>query len=119
MKLFEDGIELLLGSIALILSGAGIIAQAELGTPGWAQLIPHFGGLAFAVWLVIHHTTVTIPNMQKEHRAERLEATAQFIAALEEKRKSYQQQLEYERAYFKSHVEKITPCKLKDDYDSH
>lgn len=113
MRLLEDGVELLLGTLALLLSGLGIIAQAEVLLPSWAQLIPHFGGLAFAVWLVIHHTTVTIPNMQKEHKAERLEAEAQFIKALEEKRKAYQEQLAYEREHFREHLDKLS-CRWKD-----
>jgi hypothetical protein len=114
MKLFEDGIEVSLGLLALLFSGFGIFAQAEVLLPSWAQLIPHFGGLAFAVWLVIHHTTVTIPKMQAEHKAERLEAEAQFIKALEEKRKAYQDQLAYERNYFREHMEKLS-CKWNHD----
>lgn len=113
MRLFEDITEILLGTLALMFSGLGILAQAELAIPGWAQLIPHFGGLAFAVWLVIHHTTVTIPKMQAEHRSERLEAETQFIKALEEKRKAYQDQLTYERQYFREHMDKLS-CKWKD-----
>jgi hypothetical protein len=112
MKLFEDGVELLLGAMSLLFYGLGILAQGELLLPNWTQLATQFGGLAFAVWLVIHHTTVTIPNMQKEHKAERLEAEAQFIKALEEKRRAYQEQLSAERMHFENYVEKIS-CKYR------
>jgi hypothetical protein len=52
--------------------------------------------------------------MQAEHKSERMEAQALFIAALEEKRKAYQEQLNYEREYFREHMEKLS-CRWKHD----
>jgi hypothetical protein len=69
--------EISLGATSLSLAGISFIAQSST-LPEWAQLIPHFGGLAFAVWLVIHHTTVTMPSILKEHKDERLAIIAEF-----------------------------------------
>lgn len=72
-----DETELGLGITSILFSGLSFLAQSET-LPTWAQLIPHFGGLAFAVWLVIHHTTVTMPGILKDHKEERLEIINEF-----------------------------------------
>ncbi len=72
-----DETELGLGITSISLSALSFLAQTDT-LPTWAQLIPHFGGLAFAVWLVIHHTTVTMPGILKDHKEERLEVIAEF-----------------------------------------
>lgn len=118
MTIYEDTTELVLGFLSIFASGAAYFAQAD-ALPTWAQLIPHFGGLAFAVWLVIHHTTVTMPNVLKEHRQEReamlnsfkeerAEALVEFHRVLDEKRQTYQQLLDAQSKQFAELLKEVT-----------
>jgi hypothetical protein len=61
---------------------------------GIVSLLTQFGGLGLAVWLVYYHTTVTYPNMQREHREERQAALMQFKAEIDLKRTEYLESLE-------------------------
>lgn len=102
--------EMILGTSSLVWSFVYSFSHlAQVGTPfpipesiqgGLVDLLSQFGGLGLAVWLVYRHTTVTIPNMQIEHRKEREAAeekhsktleklTASHIEALDRKRQEY------------------------------
>lgn len=61
---------------------------------GIVSLLTQFGGLGLAVWLVYYHTTVTYPQMRKEHREEREAALLAFKAEIDLKRKEYLESLE-------------------------
>ena len=80
-----------LGIGSLVASGIGIvIAQIDPGLGGpLLSILTQFGGLGLAVWLVYYHTTITIPNMQKEHRSEREAAIKEFKEELDVKRIEY------------------------------
>jgi hypothetical protein len=85
-------VEAIGGSIALAISfGGWMLGQTEVGAMGGGivSLLTQFGGLGLAVWLVYYHTTVTYPNMQKEHREERQAALLQFKAEIDLKRTEY------------------------------
>ena len=89
--------EAVTGALVLSISLAGwFIGQTEVAVSGGSivGLITQFGGLGLAVWLVYQHTTVTIPNMQKEHRAERQAAWVDYKAEIDTKRKEYLESLE-------------------------
>jgi hypothetical protein len=89
--------EAMTGSVSVALTMAGwAIGQAEVGSVGGSivGLITQFGGLGLAVWLVYQHTTVTIPQMQKEHREERQAALLEFKAEIDLKRKEYLESLQ-------------------------
>lgn len=81
-------------SIAITMTG-WFIGQAEVGSMGGSivALVTQFGGLGLAVWLVYQHTTVTIPNLQKEHREERQAALIHFKEQIESQRSEYLQSL--------------------------
>jgi len=89
-------IESILGISSLgLIVGHAIIAQA--GIPqldGLLSIITSVGGPGLAVWLVYYHTTVTIPNAQKEFRAERAELLAEYSRQVNERREAYQNQIQ-------------------------
>jgi hypothetical protein len=90
-------LETIAGAAAMAITGIGfMIGQAEVAAAGSGiiGLITQFGGLGLAVWLAYQHTTVTIPNMQKEHREERIATAAIFKAELDLKRAEYLQSLD-------------------------
>lgn len=87
--------EAITGTISLLMTLTGFtLAQVDSSMGGAiVGLVTQFGGLGLAVWLVYQHTTVTIPNMQKEHREERQAALLQFKEQLDEQRKEYLESL--------------------------
>jgi hypothetical protein len=122
-------VEETLGVASLILTTAGmLLGQLDPSLGGaFVSVVTQFGGLGLAVWLVFHHTTKTIPDMQKEHRAEREASITQFAKELERKghehsialrelTDEYREELVANREEFKSAVEKLatTVQKLSD-----
>lgn len=114
----EDFAELALG-IATLTSTIGynlyhyVFAQTEVKIPATIyEIIAQLGGFGIAVWLVIHHTMVTIPRMMKEHREERKEIIQKFDDTLKEKRTDYMRELEQRQQEFSRTLEKIS-CKYK------
>jgi hypothetical protein len=110
--------EHILGGAALLMTLFGIIAQVEVPT-AWQGILTQFGGLGLAVWLVIHHTMVTIPNSQKEfreerqailkaHQEERAETLAAFNKTLEEKRLAYVAEVDRQRSEFKTMLDQVS-----------
>lgn len=67
----------LVWSIGYVLSQVAQSEPANLGI-SVTGLVTQFGGLGLAIWLVILHTTRTIPKMQEDHRAERTEMIKAF-----------------------------------------
>jgi hypothetical protein len=104
-----------IGSVIVTISG-WLIAQAELPSmPSSINgLITQVGGLGLAVWLVYHHTTVTIPNMQKLHAEERTASQRGFERVLDEKRAEYFKELQTQRDQFSAMLDKMN-CKYRID----
>jgi hypothetical protein len=113
----EDLMEASLGAASLA-SALGynlyhMFAQASVpASASIVEILGQLGGFGIAVWLVIHHTMVTIPRMTKEHREERAEILARFEKNLEEKRLDYQRELQEQRKEFAAMLEKAS-CKYK------
>lgn len=102
-----------IGTITLPFLG-WVIAQADPGTlpalnipASVTGLITQAGGLGLAVWLVYHHTTVTIPGMQRLHAEERTAAQALFAKVLDEKREEYFREIERQREQFAAMIATI------------
>lgn len=114
----EDIIELTLGIAALASTISynlyhSLFAQADVQVPSSIyEIIAQLGGFGIAVWLVIHHTMVTIPRMMKEHREERKEILEKFDATLKEKRSDYAKELDQQRQEFARMLEKVS-CKYQ------
>jgi hypothetical protein len=92
-----------------------IFAQVDPGIPiptSIYDIVAKLGGFGIAIWLVIHHTMITIPKMMKEHREERKEALEQFEKALTEKRLDYKKELEDQRKEFGQMLERVS-CRYK------
>lgn len=112
LRLFKmDPFEIALGVCSLMMT---VVGQIDASTFPIERLVTQFGGLGLAVWLVIHHTMVTIPNMQKQHQEERAATLAQFEKMFEEKRKAYQAQLDIQRTDFIETMTKLQ-CKYHND----
>lgn len=102
-------IEMLLGTLSLVASALGLVAQTNEGSGPWnvTGLLTQFGGLGFAVWLVYYHTTKTIPDMQREHRQERDAIQAKWLVTLETKRAEYMAEMKAQREAFEKSLERI------------
>lgn len=87
-----------------------MFAQATPASASLVEILGQLGGFGIAVWLVIHHTMVTIPRMTKEHREERAEIIATFQKTLAEKREDYKKELAEQRAEVAQMLER-TACK--------
>lgn len=109
----SDPEELVLGTLSLITSGLSILAQAAV-PDAWTSVLTQFGGLGLAVWLVIHHTTITIPRMQKDYKDERLEMLKEFENALVEKRQAYHAEIARQREEFADSL-KLNICQYRKD----
>lgn len=99
----EEKTELAIGVASMVVGAIGMLAQVEIPvSPAMtiSQLVSQFGGLGLAVWLVIHHTMITIPSMQKSHAEERRELFASFQKTLDEKRKDYAAEIDRQREEF-------------------
>jgi len=102
-----------IGSLAATIGGWAL-AQAEVTSipSNVSGLITQAGGLGLAVWLVYHHTTITIPNMQKLHAEERTASQRGFERVLDEKRAEYFKELEKQRDQFSQMLDKMN-CKYR------
>lgn len=109
--MISDPEEVILGTLSLAVSGFSVLAQATV-PDAWTSILTQFGGLGLAVWLVIHHTTITIPRMQKDYKEERMEMLKEFEASLIEKRKAYQEELVRQRQEFSDSL-KNTICQYR------
>ena len=88
--------EHLIGTTSLTLTiGHAIVGQVGLPQlDGLLSIITQVGGPGLAVWLVYYHTTVTIPNAQKEFRLERAEMITAHANQLSERREAFQTQIQ-------------------------
>lgn len=88
--------ESFLGTSSLAITlGHAILSQVSVPQlDGLLSIITQVGGPGLAVWLVYYHTTVTIPNAQKEFRLERSEMIAAHATQLSEKRQAFQTQIQ-------------------------
>lgn len=104
-----------IGSFALTLAGWAI-AQVDVPAipTNVGGLITQAGGLGLAVWLVYHHTTITIPNMQKLHSEERTASQKGFEKILDDKRQEYFKEIERQREQFSTVMEKAS-CRFRGD----
>ncbi len=92
------------------LSGFAAVAQIEAVTGTtipWADIVQQYGGLALAVWLVIHHTMVTIPRMQADSKAEREALVKAHREELDAKRADYMAQIADQAAKHREELELI------------
>lgn len=105
--------EIAIGAITILTQSALTIAQLETISPlsggTIMNLLSQFGGLGLAVWLVIRHTTVTIPALQKEHREEREVAAKVHAEVIQKLVLAHNEELDRRRAEFTSILEK-TSC---------
>ncbi len=97
----EATLETLIGLVT-----AWQLAGVETSIP-WANLVQQYGGLALAVWLVIHHTMVNIPRMQLEAKAEREALVKAHREELDVKRADYLRQLSEQAAKHREEVETL------------
>jgi hypothetical protein len=104
-----------IGSIAMTFAG-WFIAQADPQTipSNVSAIITQAGGLGLAVWLVYHHTTITIPTMQRLHAEERATSQAGFQKVLDEKRIEYFREIDKQREQFAAMITQIN-CKYRGD----
>lgn len=91
--------EIVMGaSSALVLFVGSLLSQvAQTESPSldpWIGIVTQFGGLGLAIYLVVHHTTKTIPDMQRDHRAERQEMVAAFNARCDKQETCFREALE-------------------------
>ena len=88
--------EAILGTSSIaVIAGHAILAQVSVHQlDGLLSVITSVGGPGLAVWLVYYHTTVTIPNAQKEFRAERAELLAEYTKQVNERRDIFQSQIQ-------------------------
>jgi len=94
---FNDRLtESLLGTSSLAVTiGHAILGQIpNVPLDGLLSIITQVGGPGLAVWLVYYHTTVTIPNAQREFRQERAELVAAHAAQLIDRREAFQSQIQ-------------------------
>ena len=92
--------ELTLSALAGMLSLFKYATLGQAETAGIPALVTQFGGLGLAIWLVIHHTMITIPTMQKLHREERTQDLELFKQTLNEKLLEHSAELDRQRQAF-------------------
>ncbi len=107
-----------IGSLVLSIGG-WFIGQVELPAipslpNGVTSILSQMGGLGLAVWLVYHHTTVTIPSMQRMHSEERTASQHSFEKILDEKRTEYFREIERQREQFSDLINRTT-CKYRSE----
>lgn len=88
----KDVTELALGGIGIALSTVGWLAQGD--ATALTTLIPQYGSLGVIMALVWYHTTVSMPKMQSEYRAEREAMLALHKQEMDEKRADFLKALE-------------------------
>ena len=91
--------EIIMGAAsALVLFVGSLLSQAAQTAPAsldpWVGVVTQFGGLGLAIYLVIHHTTRTIPDMQRDHPTERQELVAAFNARCDKQEACFREALE-------------------------
>jgi hypothetical protein len=84
-------LQALIGTASLVFSVAGsMIGQIDgSAATGFVGIVSQFGGLGLAVWLVYHHTTVSMPNKEKEYKEERLLTLELHTKQLEDMRRDF------------------------------
>lgn len=105
--------EEIIGIGSLIVSGVGfLIAQTTPIIPATGinvtEFIFQFGGLGLAVWLVIHHTTITIPNLDKRNREEREAILEQHKLEREAALKTFKEELDLNRQEYMTVIKELT-----------
>jgi hypothetical protein len=93
--------EIIVGATsALMLLVGKLLAQLPPVDPAvgpatpWMAILTQCGGIGLAVWLVILHTTKTIPKMQDDHRAERAEMVKAFQDRCDRQEKCFSDSLD-------------------------
>lgn len=90
--------EIVMGAASAVVVFVGSLlsqtAQTDPTLNPWVGIVTQFGGLGLAIYLVIHHTTRTIPDMQKDHRTERQELVTAFSARCDKQETCFRESLE-------------------------
>lgn len=107
-------VEELIGAGAMVVSGLGyIVAQVTPAVPNLpdlniTELVFQFGGLGLAVWLVIRHTTVTIPSLEERYRKERETLLDQHKTEREASLKLFKDELDMKRQEYMQAIKELT-----------
>lgn len=86
--------------MGLAISSIGFVF-GQTDVAGLTTLIPQYGSLGVIMALVWYHTTVSIPKMQSEYRAEREAMLSMHKQEMDEKRQDFLKALERTECRFR------------------